>query len=297
MAQRIGIAENFHTNIQFTEGYFLSFRCTWEWRNKVKYCLKIRDTDIIISSFIKSGTHWLLLIAKLLVRQERLKEHLHTYQIENEPVAERTPEQESNILGKQTYPILSEIENEPNPRFFITHMPFHWLPDNPNAKYIYILRNPKDVVVSDYEYFTHNSHLFYYFKGSFNDFFDYFIDNKLFGYCDQVKSYFSHKERPNLLIVTYEELQTNFSDTVGLIAAHLNIELTQNLFKIIEEETTKERMREILQEVYLMEDGYYFVRKCKSGDWRERLSAEQARRMNNYIKMNLPEEIISRITI
>ena len=46
-----------------------------------------------------------------------------------------------------------------------------------------------------------------------------------------------------------------------------------------------------------MEEGNHFLRKDKSGDWKERLSVEQSLKIDSYLKMNLSDEIISRISI
>ena len=49
-----------------------------------------------------------------------------------------------------------DIATQPSPRLMKTHQPFHAIPkgtgDDTRCKYIYVARNPKDVVVSYYNF-------------------------------------------------------------------------------------------------------------------------------------------------
>lgn len=63
-------------------------------------------------------------------------------------------------------------------RFIKTHLPIKLLPHNllsSGAKIVYVARNPKDMLVSYYHY--SKTKLFYDFKGDFDTFLQYFLDD------------------------------------------------------------------------------------------------------------------------
>ena len=76
---------------------------------------------------------------------------------------------------------MEEIEAMPSPRFFKTHMPYNLMPGgdpvNSPAKYIYVIRNPKDVFVSAY-YFGQK--VFPDVVSPWDQFIDQFISGNIF---------------------------------------------------------------------------------------------------------------------
>lgn len=95
--------------------------------------------------FTFSGTNWLAEIVSQIYNEGNLSEKrgflleraLHSHQ-PNSPT-----------------PDLSAL---PSPRIFKTHLPYNVIPKSPNkdmvCKYIYVARNPKDVVVSYYFFWS-----------------------------------------------------------------------------------------------------------------------------------------------
>lgn len=75
------------------------------------------------------------------------------------------------------YPGAKSVDKMNSPRMIKTHLPYFLLPKrSESAKIIYVLRNPKDTVVSLY-YFTRMLS-FLGFVGSFEEFLDRFMTNK-----------------------------------------------------------------------------------------------------------------------
>lgn len=85
------------------------------------------------------------------------------------------------------------IENMKRPRAIKIHLPFHLAPWSANAKYIHVVRNPKDACVS----------FFYHMKdtpghgydGTFDDFFeDYLTEEVDFGgYFDHLMGWYEQR--------------------------------------------------------------------------------------------------------
>ena len=94
-----------------------------------------QESDIFLVTYPKCGTTWTQYILWLMQHQgEPLSpsEKLETY----------IPHLEE--VGKET------VEKLPKPRVIKTHLPYNLTPYNPQAKYIYVARNPFDCLVSFY---------------------------------------------------------------------------------------------------------------------------------------------------
>uniref|UniRef100_A0A8D2D453 Sulfotransferase n=1 Tax=Sciurus vulgaris TaxID=55149 RepID=A0A8D2D453_SCIVU len=108
----------------------------------------IKDEDTVMVSYPKSGTHWLIEILCLIHSKGDTK------WIQSVPIWERSPWIETD-LG---YKLLNENER---PRLLTSHLPFHLFPKSlftSKAKVLYLMRNPKDVLVSGYYFWTTSKH-------------------------------------------------------------------------------------------------------------------------------------------
>ena len=74
------------------------------------------------------------------------------------------------------------------PRLLKTHLNFANCPKSAHAKYIYVVRNPKDCLTS-YYYHNRNFKIYEWAEGDFDVFFELFINGELaFGdYFDHVR--------------------------------------------------------------------------------------------------------------
>ncbi|XP_021357535.1 sulfotransferase 4A1-like [Mizuhopecten yessoensis] len=156
--------------------------------------LHCRPDDVLLCTFPKSGTHWVFNIARMI--QTKTLQYIGTpVMIENEDVG---------ILDKMK-----------SPRLFHTHLTYPFIPKvakEGNLKLIYVLRNPKDVVLSYYTFTSHLQNTSY--SGNFDGFLKAFLseENTAFG-----GSWFTHtrewtsgmRANPDLKILTlnFEDLK------------------------------------------------------------------------------------------
>lgn len=99
------------------------------------------------------------------------------------------------------------FQASPSPRGFKSHLPYHHSADFKSAKYIYMYRNPKDVLVSNY----HFTEKFLPYDLPWNFYFQYQLNTEssflLYGnLIDHVKGWYEHKGEPAInqsLIYTY----------------------------------------------------------------------------------------------
>ncbi|KFM57259.1 Sulfotransferase 1C2A, partial [Stegodyphus mimosarum] len=118
-----------------------------------------------------------------------------------------------------------EIKNMPGPGCIKIHFPFDLTPYSPDAKYVYVARNPKDCCIS----FYHHTKLFpaYEFSdGTFNDFFDLFIEGKtdFNDYFDNLLSWYEHRNDKNVFFVTFEEMKKDPKTIIKKLAEFLGEE-------------------------------------------------------------------------
>ncbi|XP_032071476.1 amine sulfotransferase-like isoform X2 [Thamnophis elegans] len=103
---------------------------------------EIRDDDIFVITYPKSGTVWTQNIVSLITYEG------HRDGTENITLIDRAPWLEYNIFHV-------DLPNRPSPRVICSHLPYYLVPKGlrkRRAKIIYVLRNPKDVLVSKYHF-------------------------------------------------------------------------------------------------------------------------------------------------
>ena len=118
-----------------------------------------RDDDVILASFMKTGTTWLKALCRSILQRKR-----HSTGDEDKEEEEEKDEDEDFL--KKTYTGLSvttlesygyignphpDLSTIPSLRLFHTHMAYTLLPPsikNSECKIVYITRNPKDTLAS-----------------------------------------------------------------------------------------------------------------------------------------------------
>ncbi|XP_015677052.1 amine sulfotransferase-like [Protobothrops mucrosquamatus] len=159
--------------------------------------LEIRDDDIFIITYPKSGTIWTQNIVSLILHEG------HRDETENITLIDRAPWLEYNILNV-------DFPSCPSPRLFSSHLPYYLVPKglrSRRAKIIYVLRNPKDVMVSNY--YFHKLSVKVETPKDFSTFFEKFLAGKVFcsSWLDHVEGWYAHKGDFNILFLSYEEMK------------------------------------------------------------------------------------------
>ncbi|RXM91371.1 Amine sulfotransferase [Acipenser ruthenus] len=127
---------------------------------------EIRDSDVFIVTYPKSGTVWTQQILTLIYAEEDADaaEFKTTY--------ERAPWLEFQEKGQ-------DYNARPSPRLFASHLPYYLVPKslrNKKAKVIYIVRNPKDAMVSYFHF--HNIMVKMEKTKDFSSFMDKYVNGK-----------------------------------------------------------------------------------------------------------------------
>ena len=162
-------------------------------------------------------------------------------------------------------------------------------PVNSPAKYIYVIRNPKDTLISSY----HFAQKFSPNVTRFDQFFDQFISgNVSFGpFHTHFLGWWSHKDSPNILILMYENMKKDPHAAVHSVASFLGHNLSDEVIESIVDQTSFDKMKHnpaanmswLDEFVPKRENPIPFIRKGKAGDWRSELTEEQSAKIDTLV--------------
>ncbi|CAJ0935252.1 unnamed protein product [Ranitomeya imitator] len=113
-----------------------------------------------------------------------------------------------------------------SPRLIKSHLPYRFLPTdlhNGESKVIYMARNPKDLVVSYYQF--HRSLRTMSYRGTFQEFCRRFMNDKL-GYgswFDHVQEFWDHHLDSNVLFLQYEDMHKDLGTMVEQLVRFLGV--------------------------------------------------------------------------
>ncbi|KAF0897192.1 hypothetical protein E2562_034237 [Oryza meyeriana var. granulata] len=256
----------------------------------IKKHLTAHATDVFLTTFPKSGTTWLkaLLYSTLHRGADELAEH-SPHQL--------VPFLESQVFVKDQIPDLSSL---PAPRLLMTHIPSQSLPDSvatSGCKVVYLCRNPKDCFVSLWHFW--------------NKFMTWDIDEAHRQFCDGVSQFGPfwehvlgywrwHVERPSqVLFLTYEELAADTLGQLRRLAEFVGCpftveEIKHGVDRKIVEACTMENLSRLevnrsgtIDIVDSVVANNTFFRRGVVGDWRNHMTPEMARRIDEITESKL----------
>lgn len=267
------------------DGFRLNSCYTLEgFREALSY--KPKPDDRFVVSFPKAGTTWTQQIGYLIFHQgvpPSTPQEFH----DNSPFID--------MFG------CGALKERIKLGFIKTHLPYNLVPKSPQAKYLYVCRNPKDTCVS---FFYHTSRfLCYDFEGgTLEDFFEVFMNGETDDgdYFNHVLSWYEHRNDPNVLFIHYEDMKAEPKKYVLTIAEFMSKDhhqlLLQNdrmLDDIIEysgihfmKETAKDVFENLFENAS-RKSAVPFIRKGIVGDWKEYFSEEMNARMEKKILKKL----------
>jgi Sulfotransferase domain len=221
-----------------------------------------RSDDVFIVTFPKSGTTLVQMLLHQLTSDGRDSfEH----------ITDRIPFFEAEIRQRG-----GRFDELPSPRIFKTHLRLDQLPRG--ARYVYVARHPKDVLVSYY----HHARLIDRYDGSMDDFGALFLA----GRAGTVGSWFDHVERAlayesgQVLFLSYEELRRDLAGVARRMAGFCGLPLDERELPRIVANCSIERMRELEAKFDPRTASRHpgrFIREGRIGGWKDAgLRAHQA---------------------
>ncbi|KAG8123912.1 hypothetical protein E2320_020049 [Naja naja] len=192
--------------------------------------LEIRDSDIFIETYPKSGTIWTQNIVCLILYEG------HRNGTENILITHRSASIEYNVHNV-------DITQLPSPRVIMSHLPYYLVPKTLRAKkgkVIYVYRNPKDILVSYFHFI--NSWSGMEKSRNLEECMQKFLSGNVVGSLvfDHVKGWYTHQNEFNILFLCYEEMIQDLRGAVLKICKFIGKELSsQEVDKVVEMSTFK----------------------------------------------------------
>ena len=241
---------------------------------------------ISVSYFVASGTRWLQEILYAVVQGGQ------TDRVGQQDTDERFPFLESSISQPGQPLPMDILPTLPSPRLIKTHLQREFFDHafNKTAKFVVLVRNPKDVLVSYYHFYRNMPR--FDFHREFDYFFELFKAKKLLqgDWFDWLEGWVKEFENSNCIFVTYEDMQTDINKEIRRLAEFLGKNFSEDTISAIAQSCSFENLK---NKANLPQETKVF-RKGVTGDWRNQLSAKQSDyidqefecRMGN-IKLNL----------
>ena len=260
---------------------------------------QFRPDDIFIATYAKSGTTWLQqIIAQLIFNgQAGLN------------VSDMSPWVDLRLPPRH---ILQEmVEAQTHRRFLKTHLPLDALVYNPEARYIYVARDGRDVIWS---FFNHHLNMTPEMMADLNamsaddiekfhpvdmEIRDYFLrwleqdGYPLWSYWENITSWWAHRDLPNLMLLHFNQLKADMPEQIRRIAAFLDIPIDENKWPDILTHCSFDYMKQHAENSAPMggvawEGGAKtFIHKGTNGRWRDILSADDCARYEEVAREKL----------
>ena len=279
---------------------------------------ELRPGDIIISTPPKCGTTWMQMICALLIFQT--------------PKFDRTLDQISpwlDMLTRTRDDVVADLDEQRHRRFIKTHTPFDGLPFDDRVTYICVGRDPRDVARSwdNHMANTDLGALFgarqaavglddlnelmaaappIFFETEQERFWAWVGDvtpvtlsiNTLRGTLHHLASFWAVHDRPNVVMVRYEDLKRDLEGEMRGLASRLGIDIPEDRWPELVDAATFDRMKERAAEVapdttnHIWQDNAQFFHRGTTGQWRELLDDEGMERYRAAVLPLAPPDLL-----
>ncbi|XP_073413765.1 sulfotransferase 6B1-like [Dendrobates tinctorius] len=222
-----------------------------------------REDDLLIATYPKNGTNWLIQILYEMVSVVHNKEPL----LDTTMIEFGSPE------------ILARFQDRPSPRIISTHLQFKDIPKSifeKKVKILLVLRNPKDTAISFYNF--HNSMPPLPSYNSWDMFFkDFTIGKVCYGqYFDFVAAWEKHFNDKTMMAITFEDMKMDFPTTLKKISEFYQLPLNEEQIELVASRTSFNSMKEQSENTH-GKLGDSFFRKGEIGDWKNYFTEDQSK--------------------
>lgn len=191
-----------------------------------------RSTDLFIATYPKCGTTWLQQIAHGLRTRGSM---------DFDEITAVVPWLEvCHDLGMNP-----DLEQVGTPRLFKSHLTWDLIPKG--GKYLCVIRDPKDVLVSQYHFWEG----WFFEKGSISiadSARAFFMSDQLpLRYWNHVLSWWPQRKNPDVLLLCYEDMKHNLPQVIAQVAQFMDCPLDDELMDIVTRQASIEFMREYEQ--------------------------------------------------
>ncbi|KAL8610875.1 hypothetical protein ACOMHN_056730 [Nucella lapillus] len=235
--------------------------------------LEMRDDDILIMAYAKTGTHWLWEITTMLIKgkaqyDKRAKENF--------------------MMEART---IESIQAEESPRILNSHLLFRFLPrqivQENKVKVVHVHRNVKDVFVS---MFYHCQQIPGCQDLTWDRFEKVFLSEKIptgnyFNYLREFQDQMNKTPDMPVFLTSYEDLMEDPEKVIESLAQFLKVEASPELIKEIATATAFTNLKEAdKSKIHSQLPPANYYRKGQVGDWKNHMTMAQSERFDAAIE-------------
>ena len=247
--------------------------------------------DVFVMTFAKSGTNWMMQIAHQLIYHGK-GEYDHLHEVVPWPDTTIMP----FFMKKYAIRIEEATHWERSPerkRVIKTHYNWDMLPHSDQARYIAVIRDPKDIFVSNYVFVRDG--VYGTAMPSVDTWFDLFLSPHFVlggSWAVNTAGYWAERQRPNVLIVSFKSMKADLRGIVVKVADFLSIRASDALIDEVCRLSSFEHMKQndhkfsIGQIVPWRKPGS-MIRKGTQGGSSELLSVERQRQIDRHFMAEL----------
>jgi aryl sulfotransferase len=248
--------------------------------------VRFRPGDIVIASYGKTGTTWVQQIVAQLIFGGAQHGELRMLS----PFVDMHTGSEAALHA--------HLEAQRHRRFMKTHLPLDALVFSPEARYLYVARDGRDVVWSLYNHHVNATEEWYRItndapgriwprierpNASVRDYFREWLERDGFPFApfwNHVRTWWEHRNVPNIRLCHFANLKADLSKEIRSIAAFLDIEPAAAAWPAIEDHCTFEYMKRTASRsapsggIYWKGGARTFINKGTNGRWRDVLQPE-----------------------
>lgn len=178
------------------------------------------EHDVFVATFAKSGTNWMMQIAQQIACRGAA-EFDHIHQLVPWPDAP----------GPSPLPLSDTRAREAAPtglRVIKTHLETAYLPYSEKARYLTVIRDPKEVLVSSYYFLGGMMNVLSHV--SIDQWFDIFMAGGALGtgWAVHTASFWAWRDRPNLLVMNYADIKGDARPHIERVARLMGVSLDES---------------------------------------------------------------------
>lgn len=245
-----------------------------------------RAQDVFVCTYSKSGTNWAMQIA-YQIAERGAGDYAHIHDV--------VPWPEAPMRGIVTLrDAATQTRTATGMLVIKTHLERRYVPYSPHAKYLVVVRDPKDVFVSSY-----------FFSGSMlagvpmipvSEWYALFLSDAFqYGsWAEHLASFWPWRTRPNVLFLQFDEMKADLPGTVERIAALMQVELSADEVAQVVHKSSFAYMKAIDHKFTLALPSPIkgmaqpvMIRKGERGGGRQLLTQEQQAAIDHYMHAEL----------
>ena len=233
--------------------------------------LGLRSEDVWFPSYPKAGNTWMRFILCNIISQSELN---------GAPVDFHVVGQVMSALGRHN--LLARWPYRTLPRFIKTHQPYRPFLFAQPQRVVYLVRDPRDVMVSYYHYEKAKAQKPY--QGEFAD----FLRNQQYGLANCLNHYRSW--RPYIThLLRYEELKANPLIAIKKTFTAINVQIQDNVLTTAIEKSSLKELQESQKTSGIpggerFKSQFVFARQGRSGGWIDYFSLKDIAYYNEMIQ-------------